>query len=168
MKYLFIALTIMTTTVNQAQNGKATTIKQTFNRETTVCITIKSDAAIIWTLLTNSSDYPRWNSTVISLKGEIALGEKIELKSILDENRTFNLKIKELIPEQKMVWGDGKGNRVYELDKTTNGEVTFTMTEKIGGLMFPMYAKYIPSFDESFEQFASDLKNEAEIINKTK
>jgi hypothetical protein len=42
------------------------------------------------------------------------------------------------------------------------------MTEKIGGLMFPMYAKYIPSFDESFEQFAADLKKEAEIINQTK
>lgn len=42
------------------------------------------------------------------------------------------------------------------------------MTEKIGGLMFPMYAKMIPSFDQSFDQFASDLKKEAEKIMSAK
>ena len=42
------------------------------------------------------------------------------------------------------------------------------MTEKIGGLMFPMYAKMIPSFDQSFEQFASDLKKESETIMNAK
>jgi hypothetical protein len=36
------------------------------------------------------------------------------------------------------------------------------MTEKIGGLMFPFYAKMIPPFDNSFEQFARDLKSAAE------
>jgi hypothetical protein len=36
------------------------------------------------------------------------------------------------------------------------------MTEKIGGLMFPMYARYIPPFDGSFERFAADLKRQAE------
>jgi hypothetical protein len=30
--------------------------------------------------------------------------------------------------------------------------------------MFPMYAKYIPSFDASFDAFAADLKKEAELI----
>ena len=46
-----------------------------------------------------------------------------------------------------------------------HGTVTFNMTERIGGLMFPMYAKYIPSFDESFNAFAADLKKEAELIH---
>ena len=45
------------------------------------------------------------------------------------------------------------------------------MTEKIGGPLFPLVAKMIPSFDKSFEQFAIDLKKEAESImnlnNKT-
>ncbi len=67
-----------------------------------------------------------------------------------------------------MVWGDGKGNRIYSINKNGNNGVTFSMTEKIGGLMFPMYAKYIPPFNETFEQFAADLKKQAEIISKTK
>lgn len=155
----------MTTTAAIAQ--KAITTEKTFSRETTVSINIDADPSIVWTLLTNASDLPRWNSTILSLEGEIKQGEKIKLISTLDEKRTFKLKIKEFEPEKRLVWGDGKGNRVYTITKNGNG-VTFTMTEKIGGMMFPMYAKYIPPFDESFERFASDLKKEAETISKTK
>ena len=82
------------------QQGKATTIKTTFSRETSISIEIKADAAIIWALLTNAADYPRWNPTVISIEGNITLGEKIKLKSTLDPKRTFKLKVKELEPEK--------------------------------------------------------------------
>ena len=151
-----------------AQSGKASTIKKTFSRETAVKIDIQADAPIIWTLLTHAADYPRWNTTITSLEGEIKLGEKIRLKSTLDEKRVFKLKVKEYEPEKRLVWGDGKGSRVYSLKPLDGGGIQFQMTEKIGGLMFPLYAKYIPSFDESFEQFAADLKKEAEAIQQAK
>lgn len=150
-----------------ANTGKAVTTKETFNRETSVGIDINADAAIVWTLLTNASDFARWNSTITSLEGEIKLGGKIKLKSILDEKRTFKLKVKEFEPEKKLVWGDGQGNRTYTLMPNGSGGVNFTMHEKIGGLMFPLYSKYIPDFDESFEAFAADLKKEAEAISST-
>ena len=167
MKLSLTIFFIMTLTSAMAQNGKATTEKKTFSRETTVSIDIAADPAIVWTLLTNASDMPRWNSTIVSLEGEIKLGEKIRLKSTLDEKRTFKLKVKEMEAEKRMVWGDGKGNRVYTLEEIGGGKVRFSMNEKIGGLMFPMYAKYIPPFDEAFETFAADLKNEAESIQNT-
>lgn len=151
--------------MSTTQNGKATTVKTTFSRETSVSTHIQADTSIIWALLTHAADYPRWNSTVISIEGEIALGEKIKLKSILDPKRTFKLKVKEYNPENRLVWGDGQGNRVYTLTPLENGTVSFTMNEKIGGLMFPLYAQYIPPFDASFEQFAEDLKKEAEVIS---
>ena len=154
----------MTATATMAPNGKASTVKTTFSRETSVSIMIKADAAIVWALLTKASDYPRWNKTVTSIEGNIALGEKIKLKSILDAKRTFTLKIKEFEPTTRLVWGDMQGNRVYTIAQTGTGAITFTMTEKIGGLMFPMYASMIPPFDESFERFAADLKKEAETI----
>lgn len=150
-----------------AQVGPATTIKKTFSRTTTVSGEIKADTSIIWALLTNAEDFPRWNSTVVSIEGEIREGEKIKLKSTLDPNRTFNLKVKEMTDDQKMVWGDAMGKRTYQLKRSNEG-VTFTMTEKIGGLMFPLFANKIPPFDESFEQFASDLKKEAEAIANSK
>ena len=151
-----------------AKDGKATTVRTIFHRKTSVIIEIDAPPAIVWDLLTNASDYPRWNSTVTWIEGFISLGEKIKLKSTLDDKRIFKLKVKEFEPGKKMVWGDGHGKRVYNITKSGNGTLTFSMTERIGGLMFPLYAKAIPSFDESFEQFAKDLKKESEIIMKFK
>ena len=145
------------------QNGKASTEKTTFGRTTAISTEINADPAIIWKLLTNAADYPRWNSTIISVNGSIAAGQKIKLVSKLAPKRTFNLTVKEFVPEKMLAWGDGQGVRTYQI--ATNGKAsTFSMIEKIGGLMFPLYAKYIPSFDQSFEQFAADLKKEAETI----
>ena len=70
-------------------NGQAVTIKKTFSRETAISIDIQADKSIIWALLTNASDYSRWNSTVISLEGTIAKGAKIQLKSTLDPKKDF-------------------------------------------------------------------------------
>jgi uncharacterized protein YndB with AHSA1/START domain len=143
-------------------NGKATTIKKTFSRETSVSIDINADPKKVWALLTNAENYPKWNSTVISINGKIALGEKIQLKSYLDPKRVFKLAVKEIEPERKLIWGDAMGKREYKLIPNSNGQTSFVMTEKIGGPLFPMFAKMIPPFDESFEKFAKDLKKEAE------
>ena len=151
----------------QTTSGKAITIKKTFSRETSVSTTISADPAILWALLTRAADFPRWNSTVTSIKGEIKQGGTIELKSTLDEKRTFKLKIKEFVPEKRLVWGDAQGSRVYTLEKGSGG-VHFTMSERIGGPLFPLFAGMIPSFDESFERFAADLKKEAETIHRSK
>jgi len=151
----------MTSLSSIAQDGNAKTIKKTFSRTTTISQTIDSDISVVWALLTNASDFPRWNSTIVSIEGNIEKGQKIKLKSTLDTTRTFKLKIKEFIPNEKLIWGDAMGERIYTLQKVENKTV-FTMTEKIGGLMFPMFANKIPSFDNSFEQFTTDLKKEAE------
>lgn len=159
-------------TFSAAQDGTASTTKKAFNRSTSVSIQIDADPAIIWTLLTNASDFPRWNSTVISLEGEIREGNKIKLKSTVDSSRTFKLKVKSMNPETEMIWKSGaapffRGVRTYSITRNPDGTSTFTMKEKLGGLMFPMASKSIPPFDESFEQFAKDLKKEAESIEQS-
>lgn len=145
--------------------GKANTIKSTFSRETTISIDIQSDPKRIWSLLTNAQNYSNWNSTVLSIEGKIALGEKIQLRSYLDPKRVFKLTVKEVEAEKRLVWGDAMGKREYKLTPSASGQTNFTMTEKIGGPLFPLFAKMIPPFDESFEKFALDLKNEAEKNN---
>lgn len=164
--HLFMLLTMSHLT--SAQSGKASTLKTTFSRTTTVSIDIQADLSILWTLLTNADDYPRWNKTILSMEGSIVPEGKIRLKSSLDPKRTFKLRVKTFEPERLLVWGDRQGNRTFTLETLPSQQVRFTMTEKIGGLMYPMYAKYIPPFDASFEQFAADLKNEAESIDQTK
>lgn len=153
---------------NVTSNGKAVTVKKMFSRETAISIDIQADKSILWALLTNASDYPRWNSTVISIDGSITKGEKIQLKSTLDPKRVFKLSVKEFEADSRLVWGDAMGKRTYTLKSIGNGLTNFSMNEKIGGPVFPLFAKMIPSFDNSFEQFANDLKKEAEAIAKIK
>jgi uncharacterized protein YndB with AHSA1/START domain len=150
------------------REGKATTTRKTFSRETSISTTIHADPAIVWALLTHASDIPRWNSTVTSMKGDIREGGTVELKSILDEKRTFKLKVKEFVPEKRLVWGDAMGSRVYTLTRGDDDSTIFTMTEKIGGPLFPLFASAIPSFDDVFERYAADLKREAETIQRSK
>ena len=145
-------------------SDKASTVRSAFSRQTSITIDINADASIVWALLTNAGDYPRWNSTIISIDGKIEPREKISLKSVLDPKRTFKLKINVFEPNKKLVWGDAMGERVYTIQSNQKSGVTFSMTEKIGGPLFPLFAKMIPPFDSSFETFAADLKKESEII----
>jgi len=151
-----------------ASTDKAVTIKKTFSRETAISIDIQADKSILWALLTNASDFPRWNSTVISIEGDIKPGGKIRLKSTLDPKRVFKLSIREFDADTRLVWGDAMGQRVYMLKSMGQNLTQFTMTEKIGGPIFPLIAKMIPPFDQSFEHYARDLKKEAEAISNTK
>ncbi len=160
MKFLITIITIMMTTTAMAQGAKTT--KSTFKQVTTVSIDINASPEVIWDILTNASEFTRWNSTVTMLEGEIKTGKKIKLKSVLDDKRIFKIKIKEMIPHHRMTWGDGKGLRVFELTALEKGKAKFTMTETIGGFTFPMWSKYLPPFEDNFNQYALDLKNEAE------
>ena len=158
----------MSTNLATAQNGQAVTEKKAFSRTTTVSIDIQADPSIVWALLTNVADFPRWNSTILELQGEIRDGQSIKLKSTLDPKRTFKLKVRDLESEKSMTWKGGMGKRLYTLESANNNSLRFTMTEKIGGPLFPLFAKMIPPFDEAFTQFAADLKKEAEAIQQTK
>ena len=76
--------------VKQKSDEKAKTLKKTFSRETSVSATISADPAIVWALLTNAADYPRWEFHSHFIKGEIREGGSLELKSTLDQKRTSN------------------------------------------------------------------------------
>lgn len=140
----------------------AKTTKTFFSRETEVAIDIRAKPEDVWAVLTNAADYPKWSSTIVSLEGRIALGEKIQLKSVLDPKRTFKLKVLELDAPKRMVWGDAMGKRTYLVEAKDASTVTFSMRERIGGLLFPLFAGMIPPFDDVFDKFAADLKKKAE------
>ena len=149
-------------TSNSTPTGKATTIKKIFSRQTSVAIDIAAPPEQIWKMLTNAESFLSWNSTIVKLTGKIAPGEKIELQSTLAPDRKFRLKIKEFDPNKRLVWGDAMGTRIFTLNAKSIGETRFSMSETIGGPIFPLFARMIPPFDESFNQFAADLKKAAE------
>jgi hypothetical protein len=151
-------------------NGKATHTQKTFNMQYVVTTNINAKATDIWAILTNASNFPKWNSTIKSIKGKIALGEKIKLIAHIAPERTFKIKISKFTPAQKMVWSGGmapmfKGVRIFTLTEKPDGSTDFNMSEVFTGVMLPMIKKSLPDFRPVFEQYASDLKTEAEKNN---
>jgi uncharacterized protein YndB with AHSA1/START domain len=140
---------------------RAQTIKKSFGQETMVSIFIRSSPAVVWSLLSDTRKLPQWNSTVVSIEGEIQANAKIKLISTLDEKRVFKLRIKNFEPFERLVWGNTMGNRVFLITERADG-VVFTMSERIAGLMYPLFAKFLPPLDDAFNQFAADLKKAAE------
>ena len=147
-------------------NNKATSYATTFRMETEIAINIKASSDNIMALLTNAADFTKWNSTVISVDGQIKQGEKIKLVSKLEPKRTFNLKVSQLTP-LTMVWKDGfapmfSGVRTFSLTPKSDGTTDFSMVEVFKGLMLPMIKGSLPDFKPNFGQYALDLKAAAE------
>ncbi|MGW4930065.1 SRPBCC domain-containing protein [Agromyces sp. NPDC004153] len=144
-----------------ASDGVASTTRTRFSRSTRITQHIDADAATVWRLLTTAAEQPRWNSTVISVEGRIALGSRIKLVSTLDPSRTFSLKVKEFEPNARLTFGDAMFTRTCSLSGEAGG-TRVVIVERIGGPLYPFVARRIPPLEENFEQFTADLKQAAE------
>ena len=134
--------------------------------EYAVTRTINAPAEKLWALLTDATGYTSWNPTIVSLEGNIAVGERISLVSTVNPKRAFKLNVVEVSPE-KMVWSDGmplglfKGERTFTVTPTDGGS-EFSMREVYTGLLAPLITKTIPDMTDSFTEFADGLKKAAE------
>ncbi|MBV7339159.1 SRPBCC domain-containing protein [Chloroflexi bacterium TSY] len=151
-------------------NGRATLTQSAFRKEFGVAINIEASPAQVWSRLTDAADIPRWTSTVSSVEGRIAKGEKIALTVPYAPGRTFNLTVQECVPQKKLVWGDDmapmfKGIRTYTLTEKSDGSTDFSMVEVLTGVMLPLIGRSLPDFGPPFEQYAADLKRVAEVSN---
>lgn len=146
---------------------RARKTSSTFRMECGVLVNIRATPTAIFALLTDAAGFPRWNSTVTSIEGKIALGEKLALRVPAAPDRTFRPKVAELVPDARMVWSDGmaplfKGVRTFTLTPREDGTTDFAMVEVFSGIMLPMIRGSLPDFGPPFEQYAADLKREAE------
>lgn len=139
----------------------ARTTKTFFSRETTVAVEIRAPADRVWALLTDIERIPSWTPTILAISGTMAPGGALALVSSLDPTRTFTLRVKAFQPPSHLAWGDAMGTRTFDITPRAGG-VTFRMAEKIGGPLFPLFARMIPPFDAAFDQFAADLTRAAE------
>ena len=130
-------------------------------------IDIQAPPEVVWGLLTDTATYPDWNTTVVSIDGTIALGEKLKVVSTVDPKRAFKLKVSELTAPNTMIWSSGmpmglfKGVRTFNVAAEGAGS-TFSMHEVFSGPMSGLIAKSIPDLTPSFEEWAQALKTAAE------
>jgi hypothetical protein len=131
-----------------------------------VTLNIHAPAERIWGLLTDAKGFPRWNSTVTAVDGQIREGERLRV-NVPGTNRTFTPRVSGVVANERMTWTGGfspvfKGVRTFELMRCQDGSVDFAMTERFSGLMLPLARRSMPDFGPVFERYADDLKREAE------
>lgn len=147
-------------------DGRTRRTKTTFRLEYAVAIDIAAPPGRLWQLLTSAAEFPRWNTTVTSIEGRIADGERIAVRVPITD-RVFELSVRVVEPDRRMTWSDGfaplfKGVRTFTLTPKSDGTTEFRMVEEFKGLMLPMIAGQLPDFGPVFEQYARDLERAAE------
>jgi len=145
---------------------KVTQTHGTFSMACRVEVNIRAKPESIWKLLTDAKDFPRWNSTVSAIEGEIREGEQLRVR-IPRTERTFTPKVSDVVPGECMTWTGGfapmfKGVRTFRLRPGNDGSTDFAMEERFSGLMLPLAKGSLPDFGLIFERYANDLKREAE------
>jgi hypothetical protein len=143
--------------------------RRTFSLLCRVEITIQSPPARVWMLLTDATDFHRWNSTVTAIDGEIRDGQRIRIH-VPGTTRTFTPHISNVAPDTRMTWSGGfaplfKGVRTFELTPQPGGSTAFVMQERFSGLMLPIVGRMMPDMGPVFERYAADLKRAAENVH---
>jgi hypothetical protein len=148
------------------QEPRLTQTQRTFSMACRVELNIRATAEKIWSLLSDAAGFPRWNSTVSGIEGQIREGERLRL-SVPGTDRTFTPTVSGVVPNARMTWTGGvapvfKGVRTFNLRSRNDGSTDFTMEEKFSGLVLPLARGSMPDFGPVFARFATDLKQEAE------
>lgn len=151
----------------ESQDGKATTTRTTFRLAIVVTTSIEAPTMTIWKLLTDIRAQSKWNSTLTSIEGAIAFGERVSFKVHEAPRQTFSPKVVAYDEPKSMVWRLNRwplivSERTYRLTPGAHGSTEITITEVFQGLLLPLIAKSLPDFGAMFERTTLDLKAAAE------
>jgi hypothetical protein len=154
----------------ESQDGKATTTRTTFRLAIAVTKSIEAPTKTIWKLLTDLGAQSKWNSTLTSIEGKIALGERVSFKVPEAPGQTFSPKVVAYDEPNSMVWRLNRwpllvGVRTYRLTPGPHGSTELSIDEVFQGLLMPLIAKSFPDFGAMFERTATDLKAAAEAAS---
>jgi len=148
-----------------------TQARRVFSIACRVEINVHAPADRIWMLLTDAKGFPRWNSTVADIQGEIRDGAALRVRAP-GTNRVFTPTVSGFVPNQRMTWTGGvspifKGVRTFELHARGDDSIDFAMAERFSGLLLPFVRASLPDFGPIFARYAADLKREAERQSDT-
>jgi hypothetical protein len=123
----------------------------------------------VWALLVDLPSWRAWNPTIVSIEGDVTTGSTVRLVAAVNRQRTFAVRVTELVPPQRMVWASAmplglfRGVRTYSLaPAAADAGTDFAMTEAYSGALAGLIGRSIPDLGPSFEAFADALKAAAQ------
>lgn len=151
----------------QSNDGRSTTTRTTFRLAVAVAKSIEAPPTIVWDLLTDLRAQARWNSTLTSIEGNVALGGRVSFVVPEAPAQAFSPKVVAYDAPRSMVWRLSRwpllvSDRTYRLTPGPHGSTELAIDEVFKGLLLPLIAKSLPDFGAMFERTAADLKVAAE------
>jgi hypothetical protein len=145
-----------------------TQARHLFSRTSRVDVHVRAPGSRVWQLLTDAPGFPRWNSTVARIDGEIREGATLILH-LPGSGRTRKPRVSGVVPGERMTWTGGLARvfrevRTFLLKPCHDGSTDFTMVESVNGLLFPLARTAMRDCASLFERYAEDLKRAAEGV----
>jgi len=137
-------------------------------------IEINASAEVVWRILMDFKDYPRWNPFMKQISGNANKGSKIKvfLQPPNSRGMTFKPKILECKPNKKLRWighlflpkiFDGEHSIIIKRINNNNN-VLFIQREKFTGIIVPFLGGICKNTQKGFEMMNLALKKEAESV----
>lgn len=132
-------------------------------KEIHTSIRINATAEIVWSVFTHFEEYPRWNTFIKSLTGDVKVGNKIK---VVMPGMTFKPTVLVFDPPREFRWlghlffpGLFDGEHIFELVDNMDGSTTFRQSEKFSGILVPFFANTLDTRTRNwFEEFNEKLK----------
>ena len=123
----------------------------------------------VWAVLTDLSRYPEWNPLFRGASGEIAVGERIKLRSVHPANgRMMTVKPKIVTAEAgvELRWASSlpgiiSGEHSFALTPVGGG-TQVVQSESFAGLLVPLSGKILARAEASFAELNEALKKRVE------
>jgi hypothetical protein len=115
-------------------------------------IDINAPAEKVWRVLTDFAAYPRWNSFVRRVEGEVCVGARLHvfIQPSGGKGMSFRPTVLVADPNREFRWlghlsvpGLFDGEHSFSIEPLVEGRVRFVQKERFGGLLLPLLWKML-------------------------
>lgn len=137
-------------------------------------IEIEAPAEVVWSVLAETSAYPKWNPFIRRLEGPWVVGGKLEADlqpADAPKPTTFRPTVEVVEPGRKLQWlghlgvpgiFDGRHELIVEPADATHSR--FVQRESFSGLLVPFTKGLLADSRRGFEAMNAELKRRAEEL----
>ena len=124
-------------------------------------IVINAPKERVWGVLTDFEAYPNWNPFIVSIKGKLAVGNRVENTLLSGQKKmVFKPVVLSVVPGKYFDWlgslfvkGIFDGHHYFEIEELAPGQVKLTQGENFTGLFSSMIINKIG--DDTRHNFTS-------------
>jgi hypothetical protein len=137
-------------------------------------IIIDAPAAVVWNVLSDFPEYPRWNPFVRRIDGPLRTGAtlEVEIQPAGKQAMTFRPTVIAAEPNRELMWrgslpipGLFTGRHRFLLEKVDDRRTRFLHSEEFSGLLLPLLWRTLDGpTRRGFEEMNQRLKERAEAV----